>query len=241
MPIGYDDYIEEYFQGQPSAQEKSEFEAKIAGDPVFADQVAFYLSLKKASLEMLYEEKKSRFREIYNRQNVAVVRPINRTWLITAVAASIVVIFAAIFFFVKPSTPDRLADEYIKNNLSALPVTMGKEDSLQKALNLYNQQKWNESVIYFEKIIQGDSANAEVLKYSGIAHLRTGNYDKALLLFRHLDEQHLEVNPGKFLQAVTLMKRNQEGDKKMAKDLLEQVANGNLEGKETARSWLKDL
>jgi len=51
--------------------------------------------------------------------------------------------------------------------------------------------------------------------------------------------QGLYYNPGDFLKAVALLKRNKAGDEETAKILLQKVVNGNESEKETAEEWLK--
>ena len=46
-------------------------------------------------------------------------------------------------------------------------------------------------------------------------------------------------NPGLFYKAVTLLKRNKEGDVKQAKELLEQVVKEHLDNSKEAAEWLK--
>ena len=54
-----------------------------------------------------------------------------------------------------------------------------------------------------------------------------------------LENRVLFANAGKFYHALTLLKRNQGGDKQQAKLLLEQVVQNDLEGKATAQDWLE--
>ena len=79
------EYIDSYFKGELPSGETGEFEKKIVEDPVFAEEVAFYLSALQAAREESTEEKKKRFREIY-RQSSSVIhaRPVKdygHTWL----------------------------------------------------------------------------------------------------------------------------------------------------------------
>jgi hypothetical protein len=69
--------------------------------------------------------------------------------------------------------------------------------------------------------------------------LRLGEYDKAISYFSQLGAYKLYRNPGKFYQAVTLMKRNQPGDKERARDFLQEVVDNELEGSLVAEQWLR--
>ena len=51
------EYIEAYFNEELSPEEKKEFEQRIISDPVFAEEVAFYLSSKQAAAAEMTERK----------------------------------------------------------------------------------------------------------------------------------------------------------------------------------------
>jgi tetratricopeptide (TPR) repeat protein len=143
----------------------------------------------------------------------------------------------------KPSSPQYLADEYIKQNFEKeMGVKMaGREDSLDAAIRSYNENKLTEALQQFDKIIQTDSIADKAKKMAGIVSLRLGDYDKAIYYFTQLENLKLFSNPGKLYHALALLKRNRTGDKEMAKQLLQQVIEKDLEGKETAQDWLKSL
>ncbi len=111
---------------------------------------------------------------------------------------------------------------------------------LQNDLRLCNENHLDSSLKLLKGIIQRNAANISIKKYAGIVYLRLGNYDKALAYFQELEKYtSLYSNPATFYHALTLMKRNQPGDKQKARQLLEQVVQNDLEGKETAQQWLK--
>jgi tetratricopeptide (TPR) repeat protein len=155
-------------------------------------------------------------------------------------AAILTCIFFAGYLFFKPASSLQIADNFIEGNLKPLPVKMGTEtDSIQDGLRLYNENKLDSSLKLFESIIQRDTGNYLAKEYAGIVYLRLGNYDKALEYFKQLEKISLVSNPATFFHALTLMKRNQPGDKQTAKQLLQQVVQNDLDGKETAQHWLK--
>src|SRR4030095_10528 len=141
------------------------------------------------------------------------------------------------------SSPQQLADQYIKENLQTLGVTMsGRSDSLEDGLRLYNEGKTREALDVFEKISLSDTSSFNAKKYAGIAALRLREYDKALSYFEQLEiYKGLYSNPALILQAITLMERNLPGDAAKAKTLLQKVVANDLEGKEIAQEWLKKM
>jgi len=113
------------------------------------------------------------------------------------------------------------------------------QDSLQKAIALYNQGQLPEALTQFQQLLQQDSARAQARIYSGIVCLRLQQYDKALDYFRQLEaDTTLYSNPALFYQSLTLMKRNHSGDSQKARQLLQLVVDRDLDKKEDAQQLL---
>lgn len=236
------EYIESYFKGNNTAEQKLQFENKILNDADFADEVAFYISANGAIKQELYEEKKQRFREIYESHKVIAMQPrVRSLWKYMAAASVIIAAFLLTWLFsMNSSSPHQLADKYIQQNFKTLNVKMGNSDSLQAGINLFNSGKLNEALSVFESLENSDASNSEATKYAGIVSLRLGNYDKALEYFSMLEaDTTLYSNPGKLYKAIILLERNREGDKAAAKQLLQEVVDKDLEGKNEAEKWLK--
>jgi tetratricopeptide (TPR) repeat protein len=239
-------YIDSYFKRELTAEEIRNFDQKVKDDPVFAEEVAFYCSSMHAIKNQLAEEKKKQFRKIYDERKTGsnTVKPslIKRLWpyMTAAVIAGLIV---GGYIFLKPSSPQQLADQYIRQHFKVeLGVKMtGKEDSLDAAIRLYNKNKLPEALLLLEKIIQADSTADNPKKIAGIVSLRIGEYDKAIEYFTQLENLQLSINPGKLYHALALIKRNRSGDKEMAKQLLKQVMDQNLDEKEAARKLWKSL
>jgi tetratricopeptide (TPR) repeat protein len=241
----YLEYIDAYFQRTLDPEGIKRFEQKIAEDPDFADEVAFYLSAKQSLKEQADQEKKEWFRQLLAQQtpviNINERKQGKRIWMyrVSAAAALIVCVFLAWFiFFSKSASPQQMADYYINDNLKTLGVKMGEKDSLQEGLRLYNEGQYNSALQQFESMNQRDTANYLLKNYIGIVYLKLGNYEKALQYFRQFENDTLYANPSLFYQALTLLKRNLPGDKAKARELLQQVRDNDLEGNEFAQKWL---
>ena len=240
------EYIDDYFKGSPNDEQRRLFEQRIINDVSFADDVAFYISATGMVKEQLQEDKKQRFRALYEQHKVIPItaRPARKIMryiaAATAVAASIIV---TLFLSVDRTSPHQLADRYIKQHFQNLgEITMSTPDSLQRGLGLIKQNKLPEALTIFETIIKNDSTAIEAKKYAGIVSLRLGNHEKALSYFSLLASEKLQSNYGKFYEAVTLLERDKPGDVDSAKQLLNEViSDEHQEEKETARERLKKL
>ncbi|MBS1600966.1 MAG: hypothetical protein JST75_22325 [Bacteroidetes bacterium] len=237
------DYIDSYFKGELDQSEMTVFEGKIINDPAFAEAVASYLSIQQVAKEQAEEDKKKKFRELYaQRKTVNTKNTVRKLWPSLVVAALVAGIIFGLYVFVQPVSAKQLADRYIREQLQSLPVTMGARDSMQTAINLYNQEKLTEALKSFQRIIESDPGNFQAIQNAGLTSLRLQHYDRALEYFKQMEtHKELYTNPSLIYQALTLMKRNDKGDAEKAKQLLQQITKENLEGKEVAGKWLEKL
>lgn len=238
------DYIDSYFKGELDSTESEKFEEKIINDPSFAEQVADYIRIFQIAKVQADDDKKKRFRGLYeqNKTGNSGKGFVRRMWPTVAVAALVAGVIFGWYLFMRPVSPKQLADSYIRDHLQSMSVSMGKGDSMQAAIDLYNKEKLTEALHGFQKIIESDPSNYTAVQNAGIVSLRLQHYDKALEYFKQLETNtDLNVNPALFYQALTLMKRNRSGDEEEAKKLLQKIEHDDLEGKASAQEWLKKL
>lgn len=232
------EYIDDYFKSPPAPGAAKEFEQKIESDPLFAEEVAFYLAAAGALKQQADAERKERFRTL---QPVAVVRPMRRWYAVAAAAALLVLVVSAFLIFNRQPGMQQLANTYMEDELSVVGVTMGRSDSLQSARQYYNEKRYGQSLAISEALVAAYPESEEVLKNAGLSALQLQEFDKALHYFSRLEQQPLRVNPGKFYRALTLMKRNNPGDEAAARVLLQQVVAQDLYGRQKAAEWLKKI
>lgn len=237
------EYIDSYFNEELPAGERAGFEKKINDDPSFAEEVLFYCGAMQLAKELSMEEKKERFRKLYaqSKQQPAKVRSLRKWWPYAAAAAVIVAVVLFGMQYFNSSSLQQKADKYIAANLTDVSVQMGAADDMEQAKKLFNENKLEESLVIFNRILAAGEGGDEAKKLAGIVSLRLGKYDQAIDHFTNLEKSPSYTNPGKFYHALTLIKRNMVGDTEKAKLLLQQVVSENLDGKETAAKWLKDL
>lgn len=238
------EYIDDYFKGKKLPEETRQFEEQVVSDSSFAEDVAFYISTHNLLHEKLEDDKKKSFRQLYNQNIIPEKKSFVFRMMPYIAAAACVVIALAIWLLLSGNpAPQAMAEKYVKQNLQTLSVQMSsKPDSMQMAIQLYNHQQYHEALQIFEALSSHNANDFTAKKYAGIVSLKLKQYDKALMYFSSLEElQGLYTNPGKFYHALTLMSRGKKDDIAMAKKLLQEVISLNLEGKETAEEWIKQL
>ena len=238
------EYIDDYFKGSPGEQEKHEFQQRINNDHSFAEEVAFYISANHSILEHAADEKRMRFRNIYEQQKLVPAHrvPLRQMMRYMAAASLLALVILFAWLYTGQHQPaGELADQYISKNFGSLGVNMGSRDSLQSGINLYNQGNFAEAFATFSTIVKNDSTSEPAARYAGISALRLNRYDDALAYFTLLDKDTSGYSFGKLYQAITLLKRNKGGDIAAAKKILQQVVAYDLEGKQEAENLLKKL
>jgi tetratricopeptide (TPR) repeat protein len=243
----YFEYIDAYFQKELSDSEKKEFEQRCIDDPEFANDVAFYISSSAALKDVLLEQKKAEWSQLPIQQEIepakssqAPVRQMNyKKWILYAAAACLII--AAISFpMLSSDSPQELADKYITEELVSISQTMdGSKDSMQSGMSAFNNKDYQTARQIFQDVYIRNPDNSDAIRYVGLTHLLTGNYEKAITSFDELSRKTAYSNPGLFLKAITLMKRNQGNDKQVAKGLLQKIERENLDGSKEAKKWLE--
>ena len=241
------EYIESYFQQALSNEEKEAFEQRCETDEVFAKEVALYVTTRQALREELIKEKfQSLKTEAASKDDSTPIisirkRPIFSRY-VTYAAAACLLLVASVYLFETQTSPKKYASNYIKSNYSTLSQTMdASHDSLQLGIAAYNNKDYNRALQLFAGVEQTDPQNSDAKKYAGLVYLQQQQYDKAIQQFDELSKMKILYNAGDFLKAVSLLERNNPGDKEQAKELLQRVADNKEEGHEQAEEWLKKI
>ena len=230
--------IDKYFNNELSLSERQDFDNQLIIDKELQENVAFYLNTRAAAKQLADEKRRTEFEELRKKlsQKSGDSGKIKSMIWLSGLAASIVMIVGFWWFSRTPDvSANVLADTYIQEHFQNLPVKMdANTDSLQMGLRLFNEQKLSEAQTVFENILKRKNNDSEAIKYAGITALRLKNYDKAVEYFKDLASQkELFANPGKFYQAIALLKQSPKNQEK-ADTLLKEVIDRNLEGKQEA-------
>lgn len=234
--------IEHYFNAKLTGAEKQQFETDLTANTDLADDTAFYLQARvaaqRAAHEGLLKEKHQQWSALANDSSKTLSR---NSWI--GIAAAVLLIILSIFYFNDSFQKDLSvrAENYLANNLKELPLHLSDEEqSLQGAIQDYNQQKYKESIVSAVTYLVQHPSDADALKVIGLAQLQLQKYDEALPYFQQLAAQtQLYSNPGKYYKAITYLLRDQPGDQEKAKNLLNEIIEKNLEGKQEALKLLK--
>ena len=239
------EYIERYFLGNLSAEEKEIFEKRCEGEPDFAREVSLYVTMRAGLKQALIDEKKEEFSKLYQTRDskpMPVLMPWRSgvMWSAVAAAASLL-IFLSWMLFLKSDSPKELANGYVKENFGSLSATMSEgSDNLQQGIAAYNAKDYSRAESIFLELSKNKKYAMEATKDLGLTFLARQQYDDALEQFNTLsDNDSLYANPGPFYKAVTLMQRSGPGDEEAAKLILQDIVKKELPGHKVASGWLR--
>jgi TolA-binding protein len=240
------EYIDRYFKKELSESERLIFEKRCESDQAFADEVAFFISARALMEVEADMQQKKELDEIYTRQTskkAGVVKKILPYFTIAA-AACLILFFGWQFLF-KASSAKQIAQEFIEKNIQNSATLMGNDnnkDSLAKGAILFYDKKYDEAERIFQSLVTQEKYGAEAIEYLGKVYLVKGKYEQALMQFEALSQDtSLRVNYGSFYKAVTLMRRDANGDVENAKKILNEVIRKGLAGSKEAKSWINKI
>ena len=237
------DYIDSYFKGQLNAEEVREFELRIEQDPVFAQDVAFYVSASGMLQEEAQSATRERFSELEAMQPVKMKQTLVRKMVYWMAAAAISIGFIFRMFFMQTST-FKMAEKFIAAEMTIdTAITMGPslDDSMLMAKNYFFTQKYTDALKVYDALMISYPGNYELIINAGISALKAGNTEVAIGYFKKYEEINLFADNGKFYYAVALMKRNQKGDRERAKEMLKEVVKNKYTNHEIAANWLNKM
>jgi tetratricopeptide (TPR) repeat protein len=151
------------------------------------------------------------------------------------VILSMIAIYAG--YFLK-SDPQEIAQKHFDKHYSELLISNNYSNNLKEAVLLFNEKKYSEAISVIEgSSIVNDEPN-DVYLILGLSYFGLSDYEAALRHFSKLTQLSSDLNQGVFLQAMTLMRRNELQDNEDAKFFLQQVIKEKAFGTDFAEEWL---
>ena len=234
------EYIDAYFNHELEDSEEKEFAFRCTADNQFAKEVAFHVAARAEVRQLLVQQKQEwKPDDVKMAAANTPVKKLLSSWITYAAAACVIAIIALVSIFHTPSA-NQMAAQYINENYTLLGHTMdASRDNVQSGISAYEDKNFERAAQLFDGVATVDSTNSDALKYAGLAYLQMNRYSEALHRFQQLSSlTNLQFNSGDMLQAVTLLQRNEVGDKEKAKTFLQKVVNENEEGAAKAKAML---
>jgi tetratricopeptide (TPR) repeat protein len=238
-----DDRIEGYFQKTLSKEDVKQFEADLASDTELARSFALYVAAREAVKPQSGKDHSEKY-PVDGQKNNPFRSPcttLRKKYVLAAMFALLG--FGLSWYFLVPRERPltALADGYAMEHFTTLGVHRGDaDDSLQAAKDSFNKGQYASAHKICEHLLKANPNHGRAHELAGIIALKMLNYDTAVAHFHQLSVQkNIYPNPGKFYEAIALIKSGEPLNKKKAESLLNNVITSNLEGKIEAEKWLK--
>lgn len=217
--------IEDYLTGELSADEREQFEKKLASDTEFKDKFETYQQLSQ-QLKYKYQGKTERqlfqkslekesdkyFKQKENQSKKSKLRP----WRLGV--AAIILILLGIYTYQEMSTP--VFTDFNQYSSVSFQSRGQTNEALQNAEEAFNSQQYAEAVSYFEDVLKTDSKH-EYRLYLAISLVEIDQFEKADQIYLELIQgDHVFVNEALWFGALSKLKQN---DYKATSQLLSQI------------------
>ncbi len=165
--------IEKYLNGELTGSELASFEESLLTDPNLQEEVALHKGLHDFISNEAEMKLRSQLAVADRESRKGKVISFNMKFL--AVAASIIVIFFTGYFLLNTKNND--GKKLFAQNFQAYQMVISSRggnngDSIEsKAVNLYQQGLYDQSVSYWNALIEKDSTNMWAIFYRGICFL----------------------------------------------------------------------
>jgi len=180
--------IEAYMRGDLDEQALASFQKRRQDDPEFDQQVTDCTRIIKQIQSSNEKEFMHKLRgwdtEIDSRPKLKILTV--RT--IFSIAASVLIIaLAGVYMFRNnEATREQLFQEYFQPYENVIAERSGENDSQQAAMELYDQQKYDEAIIELNLASGKDPDNTALKCYLGIAYLAVNDTQKSKAIFEAL-------------------------------------------------------
>ncbi len=164
-----------------------------------------------------------------------------KTFYSIAAAACILVLVAfGSYYILRPVSPDAIFEKSFKPYPNTITTKGLNKKLLNAGMYYYDLTKYDSAVLFFNKILDNNPQNTEVVFFKGICFLSVGNADDAVLSLNKVVSDNLSPygNPARWYLALAYLKT---GDNEKAKETLLEIIKSNSTYSKDASRILKKL
>lgn len=243
IPDTHIELFERYLSQKMSAQERQDFEARLAGEVDLSQNLADFREAREA-IDLYTEERlKSQFREQYLAEKASVVKPLrSRRWMYAVAAA--VVLLVAVLIGDRLLNPNLTSEQLYAQNYQMPPLNVrGESEDPLDAISLKMDQGDFETAIEDLQALLGDSSfqrQPAAWLRTGLSYMELKKWPLAADAFAQVDSSSPLVHQARWFAALTALQRGQIEE---TKSLLEQILteSRDVDLKTQATELLEDL
>lgn len=255
--------IYNFLKGKLSEKENADFIQRVKTDSDFKEKFSFekelYQSLNENEWSFLEAKTKEvkEYKAIFENDTIKTIKEQLKTEnvlyqnsenkkhnkkIFYYVAAAVLALLIAVYQIVLPKdNPQNLIENYIENtDLPSISVRGGHQNELTKAQNLFENKKYKEALLIFEKELQNPKNTiATIYLYVGVSQLKLNRLDEAEITFNTLiNSKLLDSSKGYWYKALLYVKKNEI---KESKDLLNKIIISKWYNYKQAKKLLEEL
>lgn len=225
----------QYLDGELNEVEKKQLVEKLKNDPSLSEKLDLIKDVDQLIGDKHLENFEESLKEIEtlyfkNKDKESSARTSKKLEWLRAAAIFIVLVAAGAYFVFQINNDSLTTDELFTAYYEKMPAdftTRSEEmvnDDFIIAIKLYNENKYQQAIVEFNKILEKDPSNTAARLFLGICYTETKQFDSASGHFKNIIEKHdpiFEEHASWYL-ALCYIKTNKPDS---AKQLLNKLVN----------------
>jgi len=226
----YFERIEEYLEGDMSREERERFEQDLKSNPLLAEEFELYQSIGKGinehyAADELKHKLKNLDEELDRGDTKKPPIPLYPyRWLAAAAVVIVLMISGIVIYQTYYATSlDKIALHYWEED-RGLPVLMGSQNTLDNAMNLYKEKRYDESLRELEHLLANHSGSDTLNYYAGVVNFKLNKYFDAMKYFSVVPTTSTFKESAEYREALSNLML---GNKETASGILQKIASNN--------------
>lgn len=189
--------INKYLDGEMTPEEEIIFEKDLKTDTRLQQELQLHLQLDKVienrESDIKYRQYLGKFRK--NKRPGKDFSFTGSKTFLAIISASFIILITVVLFLIYSgphNSPEIFAQYYLPYDLDNNYRSAGESD-MDQGLNLYNNKKYGEALVYFENLLKAEPYNAKAHFAAGISALEVGQNKQAAEHFiQVMESENLE-------------------------------------------------
>lgn len=224
--LNYQAFIDKFLNGEMEEEELQWFRGEMEINPRLSEEVRLQQEVSEAIIDedvmALRDQMNSLFdgdRQTLKKKPETVYASGTVKLAAASLVAILIAIASAVYFYTgEPETGD-LYSMYYQTYDGVMNVRSGNADldgMMVNALLKYENREFEPAIALFEKVLEADPDNVASMFYKGIAHMETGEFEKALRSLEGVTEHgnNLFVENAEWYKGLCYMRLEKTGKAK---------------------------
>jgi tetratricopeptide (TPR) repeat protein len=249
------DRIQKYLDGEMKGDELKKFKDDLQKDPELVQELDLHRSLDGIILTQDEERFRKKLDEAYKEYKIKSAGNDNpkpsrkkekqRLYIAVSFAAGFILAIIVYVSGIRKESNDSIFNKYLisytgEQSSRNLHSSLSSPDTIERAINLYNQNNYSEASQLFNQILQASPENTEAQFYNGLCFIYLNEFERAITSFDKVLNRPYNYfqEYSKWYLVMCYVRTNQN---ETAKILLQEIASGNGFFSNDAKKVLRKL